>query len=208
MIEPGAKFGHLTTLCLSHIDKSYRQYYWCECDCGTLIMVIGSNLKKGNTKSCGQCLRGKHNMNETRFYKIWQDMKTRCTNPKHRSYKNYGGRGIKICDKWNNFTGFLEDMYITYIEHYNTHNGDTSIDRINNNGDYEKENCRWTTNLEQQWNRSDIIPIYDKNLEKFVSRRHYCMSRGIEINSIRYLMKKGHTVEEAVSIYENRRLKQ
>lgn len=97
-------------------------------------------------------------MSKTRFYRIWKDMNTRCNNPNYRLYKNYGGRGISICDRWEHFENFKEDMYPTYDEKL-------SIDRIDNNGNYCKENCKWSTDVEQNRNRRMFKLTKEKVLE-------------------------------------------
>jgi hypothetical protein len=118
----------------------------CRCDCGSERIVRGSNLQSGCSKSCG-CLNTKHGQSRPRgrAYQCWQNMKARYLNPQHRQYPDYGGRGITVCERWLIFENFYADM------------GDPpdglSIDRINNDGNYEPRNCRWATVAEQLANR-------------------------------------------------------
>lgn len=200
MLQIGEKFGRLTVLSLTSIDKYYHKHYLCQCSCGNQKIVNESNLRTGCTKSCG-CLqkenRIKHNMHKTRFYKIWQDMIIRCTNRNHKSYKNYGGRGIKVCNEWKNFICFKNDMYESYLKHFNQYH-DTTLDRINNNLGYSKENCTWKTNLEQQWNRQNTIKIYDDIEKKKISIRHYCITHHLNVNTVYSRLKAGKSIKEAI----------
>ena len=118
-------------------SKGWQQWYAeFECElCGNIVEVLKSNGKK--QKSCG-CHKGVHGMSKTRIYKIWEDMKKRCDNKSNKYYKNYGGRGISYDPKWSNFTNFYEDMKYTYEDNL-------TLDRIDNNGNYCKDNCQWIT---------------------------------------------------------------
>jgi len=137
---------------------------------GNEVITTGNHLRTGHTKSCG-CLNKKngeknpsykHGKRKTRLYKIFYGMKQRCYNKKNPRYKNYGEKGIKICDEWlDNFMNF----YSWAIE--NGYKDDLTIDRINNGGDYEPNNCRWLTRQAQNWNttRTKNIPPKEILLE-------------------------------------------
>jgi hypothetical protein len=125
------------------------------CSCGITKDYRFDHLKSGATKSCGcwsvkQLKESKttHGMYRTRIYKIWSNMKNRCSNEKYFQYKNYGGRGIKVCKRWDKFEDFLADMMCGYSE-------SLTLDRMDNNKGYTKSNCHWVSMKEQQRNRSN-----------------------------------------------------
>ena len=148
----GAVFGRLRVLCFVGLNKDMRAIWRCACDCGETTTVISSNLTKGSTKSCG-CLRlvkGQnmtHGGKGTRLYRIWSGIKNRCLNENEPAYPRYGGRGIRICDEWLDFAIFREwSLGAGYKDNL-------SIDRKENDGNYEPTNCRWATAKEQAHNR-------------------------------------------------------
>ncbi len=158
----GQRFGRLVVLEFVPTEDKYS-YWKCRCDCGNIITVRNSHILSGHTNSCGclqkQKLRERlttHNLTDTRLYRIWHNMKQRCYNYNHNSYNSYGGRGIKICDTWiDDFQAFYEWAMS------NGYKDNLSIDRIDNNGDYEPSNCRWTDKVIQSRNkRTNTIVKY------------------------------------------------
>ena len=170
----GKKFGKLEVIGV-HDTGSRKTYYVCQCDCGNINVVRADALISGATKSCG-CIKKeqdkinlsanhKHKMSGTRIYETWQDMKRRCYNKQNARYDRYGGRGITVCDEWlNNFQSFY-DWAIS-----NGYSDDLTIDRIDNDGNYEPSNCRWSTAKEQCNNRGSNINITIGNATKSLMR--------------------------------------
>ena len=177
----GQRYGRLVVLheaepIIGDDGKTIRRWL-CKCDCGNETIVRHSGLRSGKTQSCG-CLHREivGNLHKThglsqgnkRLYKIWKEMRSRCSNPKNASYPKYGGKGIKVCKEWNErFVPFYEWSIANGYREDIAESGRNrlSIDRINNDGDYSPENCRWVTDDIQANNKSDSIP-YD---EKYVN---------------------------------------
>lgn len=152
------RFGNLVVLKEAGRTNDKKVTWLCLCDCGATKVISGRSLRVGLTKSCG-CIHKKqlierstvHGKSRTRENYVWSSMKQRCLNSRNKAYKNYGGRGISVCDRWlSSFEDFINDMGPKPFE-------GAQIDRINNDGNYEPTNCRWVTKQENHMNRRCTI---------------------------------------------------
>lgn len=169
----GQKFGKWLVTEKNKIIKPNR-YWWCQCECGFENWIIQTNLLTGRTKGCRKCnCHGKiiHNLSGSNFWHTWIMMKQQCYNPKNRRYPYYGGRNIKVCEKWLKFNNFKEDMYQSYLDHNKNFGlNNTSLCLIDNKKDYEPSNCRWATKKEMAGYRISNITIEFKGKEFSVSQ--------------------------------------
>lgn len=145
-VVPGKKYGSFKAIKYSHNDSKGTNFWEFKCDCGKTYIRCAYDITHGRTKQCQSCSSRKHGETDTKLYIIWRSMKSRCNNPKNISYKNYGGKGIKVCEDWNTYEQFRADMGLPPSDKH-------SLDRIDNSGNYCKENCKWATKKEQSNNR-------------------------------------------------------
>lgn len=154
----GQSFGRWTVVSFA-FAKPPHDYFNCRCVCGNERPVQGWSLVYGKTISCGcwrrevnSALHATHRSCSHPAYKTWTAMKKRCENSASQNYKDYGGRGISVCDQWQSFEGFWKDMGLTWKQ-------GLTIERMNNDGNYEPGNCRWATMLEQAQNKRNSVII-------------------------------------------------
>jgi hypothetical protein len=178
----GQRFGRLVVIGQSKTRAYGRVLAWdCRCDCGTVKPLITSVLNSGSTKSCG-CLKReckppilrKHGLSYYSGMKVWQGMIRRCTNPEAKDFAQYGGRGIKVCERWLDVRNFAEDMGEKPDGH--------SLDRINTHGDYCPENCRWATPAEQGANKRNNRMIEHEGQVLHMSE--WCRRLGVKPSTV------------------------
>lgn len=201
----GERYNKL--LVLEEVDKSkYNRRFKCLCDCGNITIVAMNNMRSGKIASCGchkleqLLLRNTtHNQRHTHLYEIWKGIKQRCYNPKHRAYHNWGGRGIKMCEDWkNNFQSFYDWSYAngyTLNNHYKKENDKLTIDRIDVNGDYCPDNCRWVKRIEQARNTRTNRNLIYKGEELCLSE--WCEYLNLNYPTIYSRLNKGWSIERA-----------
>lgn len=208
----GQRFSRLLVLRRVENDQFNNACWECKCDCGNTVIVTGSSLRRGHTKSCG-CLQkekaamvmsetmSRHHKTDHPLFIIWGSIIKRCENPNCKAYKNYGGRGITICDEWrNSFERFYQDL----IDGYSP---GLELDRIDNSKGYYKENCRWTTTkencrnkrnnhlVETEWGKITIAELTERLYGPNYTRTNYC--------KIYKQIKRGWSIEKICQEFYN-----
>lgn len=204
----GKVFGLL--LYKEETDYNNKRMGIFSCSCGVEKVLPLHSVFNGNTKSCG-CYKKEVDNNRFKthgfregtyemriFYSKWCDMKARCNRPKKQNYKWYGGRGISYCDRWKDFMNFKEDMWITYLDHVE-HFGikETTIDRINTQDHYSKENCKWSTWKEQKNNMSNNVYLVYQNTR--YTLQQLANKFALSTDKIRDRIKKGKAIEDIIN---------
>jgi hypothetical protein len=191
----GQRFGKLVVI----RQGEPRRYAWgsastwsVRCDCGAERVVLGSNLRKGFTQSCG-CTRRTHGMWRAPEYKSWSAMQQRCSNPNTHGFENYGGRGIKVDPAWLGPDGFANFMAAMGPRPSIRH----SLDRIDVNGDYAPSNCRWASSVEQAANRRDSQPLEFEG--ETLPASEWARRTGIPAKTIRSRLRRGWTTDMALT---------
>ena len=195
----GIKYGRLLVLEYAGKTAGHISLWKCQCDCGKMVIIRSSLLKNGHTKSCG-CIKKeniakrmtKHGYCGSRVNNIWRAIKERCGNSNADNYKYYGGRGIKYDIRWEEFINFLNDMGMPPSNHH-------TIDRIDNNANYCKDNCKWALQSEQNINKRNTI-IVNFNGENIP------LKKIVDANNLSYrkvwerLFKLNWSIEDAIKI--------
>lgn len=195
----GKRFGKFTVMKRIENDVNGNRRWKCKCDCGKIKNVLGSNLKYNKSRSCGCSHEGNKNSlihgntkmgKRSKTYYSWEGMKKRCYNKKSNNYKNYGGRNpsITVCKRWLKFENFLEDM--------GERPKNKTLDRIDNNGNYCKSNCRWATRKQQCRNtRQNRIILYNGKIQCSIE---WAEELGIKPSTLRKRISRGDSAEKAL----------
>lgn len=186
------KFNRLTALFPCKFEHGF--YYWrCVCECGNETDVIGSKLRSGKIKSCGCARVGvnkKHGLRSHPLYSKWVNMKQRCINTNCCSYSNYGAKGISVCDRWfNSFENFYNDVIDGWRKGLH-------LDRIDNNGNYTPENCRWVSGKENQNNKSTNVWVTHDGRTHTLAK--WAEELGVKDNTLSARRRRGYTDYEVL----------
>lgn len=205
----GQQFDRLTVIKCAGKNRSGNYQWLCQCKCGKKVVISSYSLRIGKTRSCG-CYRTDlllqrtakrkipgitENGKQTKIYCIYDSMKQRCYNPNHHAYKNYGGRGIKVCDRWlepngQGFLNFRRDM--------GERSPGMTLDRIDNNGNYCPENCKWSNWVEQNQNTSHNNWITIDNITQCMAA--WCRKQKLPRSTVENRIKRGWNIKEALEI--------
>ncbi len=191
-VKPGDRYGRLTVI--EEVQRKisptngrpYRQIR-CKCKCGAWVVIGLEHARQGDSASCG-CSRTKHGMTKSPMHMVWIGMRQRCFNKRYWAYSYYGGRGITVCTRWDSFEAFLEDIG-------ERPDGGT-LERIDNNGNYEPINCRWATRREQVCNRRNNHLLTHKGITQCLA--DWALEIGINASTIHSRLRAGWTVDAAL----------
>lgn len=187
----GLRYGILTVLSeVKERNKNGHILYNVKCDCGKEKIVLGHSLRTGASRSCNKChlLTGGHGMWKSKEFSVWGNMKDRCTNPNNPRYKNYGGKGIIVCERWvNSFPNFFSDM--------GESNGLT-LERKDVSGNYEPNNCKWADAKEQARNRTNNVRYTYEKETLCVSE--WCEKLNMKYSTFTHRIQRGWSIEETI----------
>lgn len=184
----GERHGSLTVMSRAENDGSGHTRWLCVCDCGEQAIVDGYALRTEHQTTCGKCSNigkrvQKHGMYQTRLYHVWENMLSRCNNKNNPYYKNYGERGISVCNEWSDFECFYK------WANDSGYSSELTIDRIDNDRNYTPDNCKWSTRKQQQNNRR--VCIYVETEEGKMTLKQYSEYYHIPYSTVRRHYKRG-----------------
>lgn len=197
----GKRFSRLTVIEKDHTNKHGEIVWKCKCDCGNISYVTSNYLVSGHTKSCG-CLATEkakeanttHGLSHTKLTRTYANMITRCYNPNYKYYSSYGGRGISVCSEWSGNDGITNFIKWALSNGYKDN---LTLDRINVDGNYSPNNCRWATMKQQQNNRTNNTVFEYNGEKKTLSEWSDCL--GVKYSKLQYwLVRKKVPISEAV----------
>jgi hypothetical protein len=193
----GNRYGRLVVIGSIHI-RGLGTGWKCVCDCGKETYVASANLSSGNTTSCGCAAleaRTTHGKSKDRVYVIWKAMRTRCQNPRAHEFRNYGGRGISVCERWQKFENFLEDMGEPPDRYW--------LERLDNNGNYEPGNCKWDSPKNQLSNRRNnhVLSAFGRTQTITMWSEEF----GIPVTTLRNrIVRMGLSLPDALTYQQNK----
>jgi len=189
------RFGRLVAV--ERAERGLGGFRWrCRCDCGNEVLVLAAKLRSGHTRSCG-CLKNEiaggrtrtHGRSKTAEWNVWCGMRQRCDDANTQQYRYYGGRGITVCPEWASFERFYADMGPRPSPAY-------SLDRIDNDGPYSPDNCRWVIRVDQRRNRSDSVTVIHEG--RTISLVDWSRSSGTKYKTLLYRLHAGWPVEQVL----------
>lgn len=193
----GEQYGKLTVLDIAVDIPGKKKKWLCRCECGNEVVVAGSNLRNGHTTGCKDCaikklhkVKIKHDMSKSKLYQVWNGMLNRCENKNTKAYIDYGGRGISVCSEWHDSATFFEWAL------QNGYEEGKQIDRIDNDGNYEPNNCRWVSRQENANNKRNNRRFYYDG--KLMTMAEIARANNINYKLFHKHLSKGMSVEEAI----------
>lgn len=202
----GQTFGQLTALSLVMRDVEWNNHIWrFSCECGNSVDLRIKSVRQGHTSSCGCAFvkmmvarNSTHGLSRIhpRTYRSWKDMRARCNNPHNTDFVDYGGRGIAVCERWDDFAKFFADM--------GERPAGQTLDRIDANGDYDPANCRWADAKTQANNKRNNRLVSVNGVSKTL--QEWCDKIGIDRSKVRYRLDVGYTIDEALKLEDLRRV--
>lgn len=189
----GKKFNSWLVIREVERDKHNKRVWECVCNCGDTYFISQQNLCSGKSKRCRNCyrdvLKNLPKREDHRLYSTWKSMLNRCLNKNNRNYKNYGGRGIEVCKEWLDFEKFIEDMMPTFRE-------GLTLDRVDVNGNYNLDNCRWADINQQSNNKVNSLSILFEG--EYYTEANLARKTGVKRTTIQSRRNKGYTPFEMV----------